>query len=187
MTGGFHFDRTQSQGSTTGKEFTYDVDAAHSTLLAPGDVVRITGTASADGRPQADAATATQSITGILYAVAPTFAGEQLSETGLPASTAGTIQVNVDPFALYEVDVSNGPLVVANVGLNADIVATAATQTGGLSISNMTLNATGVAVTQTLPFRIVALRNSDATPPVFGDRAVVRVNNSTLSDGATGV
>ena len=81
MTGGFAFDRTQSQGDTTGKEFTYDVDAAHSTLLAPGDVVRITGTASADGVPQADAATATQSVTGVLFAVDPIFAGEQLSET----------------------------------------------------------------------------------------------------------
>ncbi len=185
MTGGFQFSRTQSQGDVTGKEFTYDIAAAHTTRLAPGDVVRITGTASADGRPQADAAAATQSITGILYAVDPTIAGEALSDSGLAALTAGSIKANIDPFALYEVDVSNGPLVVANVGLNADLVATAATLTGGLSISNMTINATGVAVTQTLPFEIVALLTSDAG--VFGDRALVRVNNSTLSDGAPGV
>lgn len=187
MTGGFAFDRTQSQGDTSGKEFSYDVADTHSTLLAPGDVVRISGTASTDGVPQADAATAAQSITGVLFAVDFQLAGEALSNTGLPALTGGSIKVNVDPMALYEVDVSNGPLVAANVGLNADIVATAASTTGGLSISNMTINATGVAATQALPFRIVALRNSNTVPPVFGDRALVRVNNSTLNDGAAGV
>ena len=187
MTGGFQLSRTQSQGDVTGKQFTYDVEDTHSTLLAPGDVMRITGTATAapSGRPQIDSATATQSITGVLFSVDPNFAGEALSETGLLASTFGTVKVDVDPHALYEVDVSNGPLVVANVGLNADLVAAAATKTGGLSISNMTINATGVAATQTLPFRIVALLTSDAG--VFGDRALVRINNSTLSDGATGV
>ena len=185
MPGGFQWSRTQSQGDVTGKQFLYDVDAAHATLLAPGDVVRITGTGSADGTPQANSATAGQSVTGILFAVTPTFAGEQLSETGLPALQAGSIVVNVDPHALYEVDVSNGPLTVADIGLNADILATAATTTGGLSISNMTLDASTALDTQTLQFRIVALLTSDAG--VFGDRALVRINNSTISDGAQGV
>lgn len=182
---GFNWDRTQSQGDPTGKVFSYDVAAGHATLLAPGDVVRISGTASADGKPQADAATATQSVTGVLTAVDPAFSGEALSDTGLPATTAGSIKVNVDDQALYQVDVSNGPLVVANVGLNADIVATAATKTGGLSVSNMTLNATGVLSTVTLPFRIVALLEDEAG--VLGNRALVRVNNSTISAGAIGV
>lgn len=182
---GFEFNRTQSQGGTTGKVDTYGVDAAHATLLAPGDVMRTTGTANATtGNPEIDAATATQAITGVLVSVDPNFVGEALSETGLLASTAGEVKVNVDPFATYNVDVANGPLIVANVGLNANIVATAATKTGGLTISNMTLNATGVATTQTLPFRIVALLEDDAG--VLGNRARVRVNNSTLTDGQLG-
>lgn len=183
----FALSRTQSQGDLTGKQFFYDVDAAHTTLLAPGDVMRITGTASADpsGRPQIDSASAGESITGILFSVQPQFAGEALSETGLPASTAGSVMVNVDPHALYEVDVVNGPLTVAEVGLNADTDAAVATTSGGLSISNMALDAGTAAITQTLQFRIVALLTSDAG--VFGDRALVRINNSTLSDGAEGV
>jgi len=185
MTGGFAFDRTQSQGDTTGKEFLYDVASTHSTRLSPGDVVRITGTASADGVPQADAAAAAQSITGILFAVTPTFAGEALSETGLPATVGGSIVVNVDPFALYDVDVSNGTLVIADTGLNIDLVATAATTTGGLTISNMTVDAGTIATTQTLPFRIVQILDDDGG--TFGGRARVRVNNSTISDGAAGV
>lgn len=184
---GFSLSRTHSQGDVTGKQFLYDVDAAHATLLAPGDVMRITGTATADpsGRPQIDSAAAGQSVTGVLFSVTPNFSGEALSETGLPASTGGSVQVNVDPHALYEVDVSNGPLTVDQVGLNADILATAASTFGGLSISNMTLNASTAATTQTLQFRIVALLTSDAG--VFGDRALVRINNTTVSDGAAGV
>ena len=185
MSGGFNWDRSQGPTDTNGKVFTYDVAAAHATAIAPGDVIRISGTASADGKPQADVATATQSVTGICFGVDPTFAGEALSQTTLPALTAGSLKVNVDPDALYEVDVANGPLVVANVGLNADIVATAASTSGGLTVSNMTLNATGVATTVTLPFRIVALREDDAG--ALGERALVRINNSTNSPGAIGV
>lgn len=185
MTGGFKFAKTQSQGDVTGKQFNYEVDAAHATALAAGDVIRISGTAGTTGVPEADAATATQSVTGIMSAANPTFVGEALSNASLAASTAGSILVNVDPHALYEVDVANGPLLVTEVGLNGDIVATAATTSGGVTTSNMTLNATGVATTQTLPFRIVALKEDSAG--VLGNVAIVRINNSTLSDGAAGV
>ncbi|MBE16549.1 MAG: hypothetical protein Unbinned6354contig1000_18 [Prokaryotic dsDNA virus sp.] len=183
---GFKPIKSQAGAGSEGKLFTYEVAAAHATLLSPGDVVRITGTAgAATGVPQADAATATQSITGVLDSVDFILSGENLTETGLPASTAGTIKVNVDPQMLYEVEVANGPLVVANVGLNADIVATAASKSGGLTVSNMKLNATGVATTQTLPFRIVALLEDSAG--VLGNKALVRPNNMTSGDGATGV
>ena len=185
MPGGFKFLKTQSQGDVTGKNTTFGVAAAHATALVSGDVIRVTGTSNADGNPEADAATATQSVTGIMSAADPVFDTEALSNASLAASTAGTIKVNPDPHALYEVDVANGPLVVTDVELNADIVATAATTTGGITTSNMTINATGVATTQTLPFRIVALRKDSAG--VLGNVAIVRINNSTLSDGAAGV
>ncbi len=185
MSGGFKYANTQSQGDVTGKQTLYEVDAAHSTALASGDVIRISGTAGTTGVPEADAATATQSVTGVMSAPQPTFAGEALSNTALPATTAGSILVNVDPHALYEVDVANGPLLVTEVGLNADLVATAASATGGLTVSNMTINATGAATTQTLPFRIVELKEDSAG--VLGNVAIVRINNSTISDGAVGV
>ena len=182
---GFQLAKKQSDGDTCGKLMSYQVDAAHATLLAPGDVIRITGTAGTTGIGEVDAAAAAQSISGVIAAIDFNLSGEALSETGLPATTAGSLKAHVDPRLLFEVDVSNGPLVVANVGLNADIVATAATKTGGLSRSNMTLNATGVAVTQTLQFRIVQLLEDEAG--VLGGRALVRPNNTTMSDGAAGV
>lgn len=182
---GFTLKQTQSDSGTEGKVYEYNVDSGHATLLAPGDVVRITGGASTEGKPQVDAATAGQSITGIISAIKPNFVGEALTETGLVASTEGDVSVHVDPNSLFEVDVSNGPLVAADVGLNADCLPTAATKAGGITVSNMTLNATGKATTATLQFRIVALlEDEDGT---LGNRAIVRINNSTIRAGAAGV
>lgn len=184
MAGGFKWAGSLSD-NPTGKIKTRTVAAAHATRIAIGDVVRITSTADADGGQQVDTATATQSITGVVVGVAPNFSTESFTDTGLSASTAGSLFVNEDIRGTYEADVSNGPLVIANVGLNADIVATAASVSGGLTISNMTVNATGVATTATLPVRIERLLvGSDG---VLGSRCVVSINNHTASSGATGV
>lgn len=185
MAGGFRLVDSDQQ-EYNGKLVTFDVDAAHATIIAVGDVVRHSGTATAvTSQPQADVATAAQSITGVVAGIVPQYSTESFTDTGLPASTGGSILVCTDPRALYEVDVTNGPLAVADVGLNADIVATAATKSGGLTSSNMTLNATGKATTSTLQFRIVKLLvGSDG---VLGSRAQVRMNNSTTISGATGV
>lgn len=185
MSGGFQVQKKQSDGEFCGSLFTYDVAAGHSTLLAPGDVMTITGTSNTDGIPGIDAAGASTQVTGVLTSIDPIFAGEALSESGLPAATGSLVKLQVDPMILYAVDVENGPLLVTEVGLNADIVANVATKTGGLSTSNMTLNATGAGTSQALSFRIVQLLKSDAG--VLGDRALVRINDGTISDGAAGI
>lgn len=182
--GGFVVARNQGDTDYTGKVETYSVAAAHATLLAPGDVVVLTGTADTEGRAEVDAGAASASITGVIAAVEPIFAGEQLQETGLPALTAGKVHVHIDPNQAFEADVENGPLVVANVGLNGDAVFNVATKSGGLTISNMTFNATGVATTNTLQFRIVKLLEDDAG--VLGNRVLVRLNNTTMAAGTTG-
>jgi len=185
MSGGFKFIGSIGY-SPDGKLQRYDVDAAHATRISIGDVVRISGTATAaTGVGQVDTATATQSVTGVVSGVVPNFATENLTDTGLAATTAGSLLVQIDPMAEYEVDVSNGPLLVADVGLNVDLVATAASLSGGLTVSNMTVNATGKNTTNTLPFRVVAL--TTGSDGVLGSRCVVRVNNSTIITGATGV
>lgn len=182
---GFTMSQDQSSGEYAGKVFNYSVDAAHATLLAPGDVVKVTGGADSFGNPGIDAAAATGQITGVIAGVDPQYAGEQLSETGLPALVAGNVQVHIDPLLNFDVNVANGPLVAADVGLNANSVVTAATKNGGLTVSNMTLNATGKATTQTLQFRIVKLLEDENG--VLGNRAQVRMNNTSISDGAAGV
>jgi len=181
---GFSLSRSQSSGEYVGKVETYHVAATHASILAPGDVVVLTGTAHTDGTPQVDAGAAGVSTTGVIASIDPTISGEALSDTGLPASTAGTVKVMIGEHDLYEVDVTNGPLAVTDTGLNANLIATAATKTGGLTSSNMTLNATGKATTATLNFQIVRLL--EGSDGVLGSRALVRPNNTTMSAGATG-
>lgn len=181
---GFSLSRTHSQGDLTGKQFTYAIPNTDTNRMAPGDVVVIAGSADTEGVPTINNAGTTGAITGVVMSFEPNFTGEALSESGRAPSTTARAKVNVDPDALYDVDVANGPLVVANVGLNANIVNTAATLSGGLTTSNMTLNATGVATTATFPFRIVQLLTDDAG--VLGNRALVRPNNSTVK-GTTGL
>jgi hypothetical protein len=181
----FKYVNTESQGDVTGKVKTFHVDAGHTGVLGPGDIVRITGQSNAAGLNEVDTGVADTANTGVIAGVTPSYAGEALSRTHLPASTAGTVTVNVDAFALYDVPVSNGPLVAANVGLNCPAVVTAGTVSGGIFTSNMGANATGVATTATLPLQIVGLlRDEDG---VLGNRALVRLNATTSKPGATGI
>jgi len=180
---GFNARRIQSDGDYTGKLETYAVISA-SQNLAPGDVLVISGTADTTGRADVDVAGTTGAITGVVAGFTPQFVGENFSGTGLASGSSTDVQLHIDPNTLFDVDVANGPLVVANVGLNANIVVAAASNPDGVTVSNHTLNATGVATTATFPFRIVALLEDSAG--VLGNRAVVRINASTVG-GTLGI
>lgn len=182
----FNLDLSQGSADHDGKLETYSVDAAHATLLAPGDVITLTGTADADGIATADAASQGTAITGIVAGFEPIFAGEQLSETGLPALTAGEARCHIDPNLNFIVNVTGGALAAADVGLNADADITAATKSGGLTISNMSLDSGTKAATATLQFRIVGLVKNSAGV-LDGLTARVRLNNTTTRAGTAGV
>ena len=114
---GFKYRKSQAGGGTTGNVFTFAVDAAHATLLAPGDAVVITGDGSATGVSEVDTGNATTANTGVIESVDPTIAGESLTDIGLLALTAGTVKVRVDQYALYEID-ADATYDAASVGLN---------------------------------------------------------------------
>ncbi len=184
MAGGFLWIGSQSD-DPRGKVKTYPVAVGHASRLAIGDAVIITSTSNAAGVQEVDAAAAGAAITGHIVGIVPNFATESFTDLGLAASTLGSVMVNTDPRAEFEVDVSNGPLLITEVGLNCPLVATAATVSGGLTISNMTINRTGAATTALMEYRIVKLLvGSDG---VLGSRAVVRLNWSTVIPGAAGV
>ena len=182
---GFTAIKKQGASETAGMVQTFSVDGAHATLLAPGDAVVITSTSDANGVQGVDTGNATTANTGVIISVDYNLAGENLTETGLPATTAGTVKVNVDPHQTYEIE-SDATLTIADVGLNIGINVTAATKSGGLTISNMTADAATAATTATLPYRIVALKEG-ITSGVLGDRIVVRPNATTQSTGAAGI
>lgn len=185
MSGGFKHVNTDSQGDVTGKQKTFSVLVATAQVIVPGDLVRIAGTANAQGVANVAIAPTTTASTGVVMSIDPTFAGEALSQTHHAASTLGTLKANVDPNATYEVDVANGPLLITEVGLNAPAVVTEATASGSLFPSVMQVNATGVATTSTLPLHIVALKED--ADGVLGNVAIVRLNATTVAPGATGV
>ena len=181
---GFRALRQQGQGDYTSKVETYSVAASHVSLLAPGDVIVITGNSDAEGRGEVDAGAAGAAISGVIASVEPLFSGENLTETGLPAGQAGRVNCHIDPNQIFEVD-TTATLVAGDVGLNADAIFTAATKTGGLTISNMKLDSSTKAATATLQFRIVRLtRDSNG---VLGNRAQVRMNNTRIRGGVAGV
>lgn len=184
---GFILDLSQSSADHDGKLETFSVDAAHTTILAPGDVIRLTGTAdAATGVAGADAATQAQSITGVIAGIEPLFEGENLTETGIPALTAGQIRCHIDPNLNFIVPVTGGNLAVTDVGLNIDADVTAASKSGGLTISNMAVDSTTKAGTVTLQFRIMGIAANESGA-FDGSFARVRINNSTMRAGTVGV
>ena len=186
--GGFTLDQSQANGDLTGKLETFNVDAAHATRLAIGDVIRITGTSSSlDGVAEVDAVAQGESLTGIVCGFEPQFVGEALTETGLPALTQGKARCLVDPMLNFTVAVTGGDLSNADVGLNADADVTESTKSGGLTISNMALDSATKLSTSTLQFRIVGIAKNPNTGLFDGSYARVRINNSTLAAGTTGV
>lgn len=165
----------------TGKVRSVAVAAAHATLIAPGDIVRYTGSARADGVAEVDVVTATgQQVAGVVAGVNYNVAGENLTYTGLSALAAGELFIHTSQDLLYTVPTS-ATLAVADVGLNADANFAVATRSGVLDISNVILNSASKAATATLQFRIEGLLPDAAG--VLGNVALVRINNQS----ATGV
>ena len=157
----------------TGKVVKYGVAAAHSTLLAVGDLVRISGVADATGLQQVDAAAAAQLITGPIVAIEPNISN--LEQAGLPALTAGFVYVAVDRDMLMRTT-SSTTVALADVGQNAEITATAATLSGGLAYSNMDVNTSSFSAA-TAQIRLEGIKDGGL---VADTTLYVRINESTF-------
>lgn len=181
---GFTYVNRGGTAQTAGVVKTFAVDAGHSTLLAPGDAVVITGQSDSEGVQQVDTGNTTTANTGVVVAFEVEYEGENLTETGLPAGKAGDARVVIDENGLFEVNAS-ATVTAAQVGLNAGILNTAATKTGGLTTSNMQIDQSTIAGTSTLPYRIEGLLVGDSG--TLGDKVLVSFNATTSRPGAAGV
>ena len=189
MAGGFRPKQDLSGSGYTGKVQKFAVDAAHATILAPGDYVVETGNLdAATGISEVDAISAGtgNAITGSIVAIERNVS--DLEQAGLPALTAGFVHVHVDPETLFEAETSGGTFALNDVGGNLPVVVTAATASGGLVNSNMTINAAGNAISTTEQVRIVGVKDSgDITfPAPAGTTLICRINESTINS-AVGV
>lgn len=178
MAGGFQVSRSVGTGENAGKVRRYYVDAAHASIIAPGDVVKLTGAADADGVAAVGRATSAGVIAGVVASVEYQVSGEALSDTALPAQKAGYVFVHTDTDLEFEVDCDE-TLAAADVGLNVQPDWAVATKTGGITVTNVKLDSSTKATTATFQFRITGLL-PDANG-VLGNRATVTINASALS------
>lgn len=187
MPAGFEFSGYQGAGDLTGAQRQFDIPSDNAARLAVGDAVTLNGDSNVTtGEAEIVKASQGTRIAGVIAGFAPDIANESFSDaTGIAATTAGKALVTIDKNALFEVECDE-TLVAADVGLNADAVVTAATQSGGLTISNMEIDSSTKATTATLHFKIHRLL-SGKTSGTLGDRALVSINGSFLQGDITGV
>lgn len=155
---GFNLVKTQGSSGYTGKVQTYAFLAADGNQSAVGDAVIVSGTANADGVAaitRAAGSTGTE-VTGVIAGFAPDLSNLELK--GRTASTDRLSQVQVDPNALYEIEIGS-VLAVTDVGANFLLTANAPTVSGNSVTSAMVSGAADAAG----PLRLIGL-----IPPTDG-------------------
>ncbi len=137
---------------------TYAFLAADGTAAYTGDLVKFGGSASATGIAQVTRSTADADLhVGVLVGLIPDYSNLNAPSGLRAASTARTGFVVVDPSVVYEIQ-ANAATAIADIGLNVGITYTAGSSTTGLSglVANMATKAT----TNTLPLKIIGVRQS---------------------------
>lgn len=167
----------------------YYVPASDATALFMGDPVIIAGTGDADGVQAVTRATAAGAgrITGVVVGFRPSRTFETLGYR--PASTEMYVLVADDPNLLFEIqeDAIGGALAVADIGLNADLIAGAGstfTKQSGFQLDTSTKGTTA-----TLQLRIVGFQQRADNEVSANAKVLVRINlpTETGAAGSTGV
>jgi hypothetical protein len=123
-----------------------------------GDLVKIGGSADANGVLQASRATVnTDPLLGVVVGFVPDYSNLNAPSGYRAASTARTAFVVVDPTIVYEIQ-ADAAAAIADIGLNVGITFTAGSATTGLS--GLTANMASKATTATLPLKSIGFRQS---------------------------
>lgn len=184
-------------GHATGKLNVYYVASAADEILR-GDVVKLGGTADANGIPTADLCGATDVPVGIVMGILPNKfdpAGKMTNGamlldlpnvTQIAASGSGYILVADDPDLELEVEASNGTPAVTDIGLNASHANGA--RTSSTTTSPAYLDFGTEATTSTLNFQILGLVRRIDNEIGASARLRVRFNvHQYKSVGTTGI
>lgn len=150
---GLRLTKTQGGSSYTGKVQSFVALAADSSQMAVGDAVIASGTGDATtgmaAIARANGGTGTE-ITGVIQGFAPDLSNLELK--GRTASTLRTVHVQVDPNALYELEIGS-VLDEDDIGANFLLTATGPTTSGNLVVSAMVSGAADASG----PLRLVGL------------------------------
>jgi hypothetical protein len=183
--------------AAVGQANLYYVASAADEILV-GDVVKLGGTADADGRPTADLCGATDVPIGIVVGIV----NSKLDPTGkmttgsialdvptvnqIAASGAGYVLVIDDPDVILEVEASNGTPAVTDVGLNASHAN--GTRDATTRTSPAYLDFGTEAVTSTLNFQVLGFVQRANNEVGASARLRVRFNRHQYkSVGTTGI
>lgn len=180
----------------------YFVPASDATALYPGDAVKFaTGSGDTVGTMNVTRAAAGDAIMGIFTGVVPqkldpvagtiTTGSTSLDTptgTSRAASTAQYVFVIDSPDVVFEAQTSNGTVVAANIGKNANHAVGSPSTTAGTS--GAYIDFATVNTTATLTFKILGFVNRvDNDPSSANVRVLVKINNHQLgqSTGTAGV
>lgn len=186
-----------NDGSNNGKVRIYYVASAADEILR-GDVIKLGGSADANGIPTADLCGPTDVPIGICVGVLPNkydpvgnmTSGSLILDlpavTQIAASGAGYILVADDPHIEMEVEAANGTPVVTDIGLNASHANGA--RTASTVTSPATLDFGTEATTSTLNFQILGLVRRVDNEMGASARLRVRFNRHQYNSvGTTGI
>lgn len=170
-----------------GKVTKYAILAADATATFVGDLVKLGGSADADGVASVVQAAAGNTPVGPIVWMEPN--PDNLSQNYRPASTLRYVYVADDPDLVMECqeDAVGGALAITNVGQNADIVVAAGSTTTGQS--GMELDSSTANTTSTLVLRILGfMQRPDNEVGVANAKMKVAFNvHQYGSVGTTGV
>lgn len=170
-----------------GKVTKYAILAADGTATFVGDLVKLSGTADADGVASVAQCAAGNTPVGPIVWMEPN--PDNLSQNYRTASTLRYVYVADDPDLVMECqeDAVGGALAITNVGQNADIVVAAGSTTTGQS--GMELDSSTANTTSTLVLRILGfMQRPDNEVGVANAKMKVAFNvHQYGSVGTTGV
>lgn len=182
----------QGGAAYTGAANLYYIPATDGTAVYVGGLVKLAGSADADGVPSVSGNVSTgNQVVGVVTSVDAlkgAGANGQASTVYRAASTERYVHVADDPNLLFEVqDDAASTLAATNIGMTADLTGftSGSTTTGrsAIEISAATVTASGDGTEDVLIMRLV-----NAPGNAFGNNAnfLVRLNNHQYVDGAAG-
>lgn len=194
---GFTVVGTLSGASVTGKTRLFYVASAADEILV-NDIVKLGGSADANGIPTADLCGATDVPIGVVVGVmhskfdpagkmnSGSVALDVPAVTQIAASGAGYILVNTDPDVVLEVEASNGTPAATDVGLNASHAN--GSRTAATTTSPAYLDFGTEATTSTLNFNILGFVQRVDNEIGASAKMLVRFNvHQFASVGTTGI
>lgn len=184
--------RYQGSACNTGAANLYYIPATDNTAVYVGGLVKLAGSADAEGVPSVTGNVATSNVVvGVVASFDPVLgagANGRDSTVYRAASTERYVYVFDDPNMLFEVqDDASATLAATNVGMVADLtgLTSGSTSTGrsAIEISATTATATGDGTEDVLIMGLVRRPDNE-----IGDHAkwIVRLNNHAYVDGNTG-